>query len=148
MKTVYLFDALGLFTGSYEAQESPLEPGVFIAPTSSTDIAPPQIAQGESLRWNNGAWQVIAAPTPPVIIPPVLTPLQQIRALEQTHDDDQRKLTRISILELALDKVCLHPSMAGKTRAQVHTLYYAASRGYRELFQLEVQIAALRSLIV
>ena len=93
-------------------------------------------------KWQlfEGAW--VAWPTTPP------TPLQQIRALEQAHDDDQRKLTRISILELALDKVCLHPSMAGKTRAQVHTLYHAASRGYRELFELEVQIAALRSLIV
>lgn len=76
------------------------------------------------------------------------TPLEQIRALEQAHEGDQRKLTRISILELALDKSCANPSMAGKTRAEVHAAYYAISRGYRELFDLEQQCAALRKQIV
>ena len=89
-------------------------------------------AEAEALR---------SKPAPP-------TPLEQIRALEQKHDDDQRKITRISILELALDKACANPAMAGKTRAQVHELYSAASRGYRELFALEVECARLRKLIV
>lgn len=84
----------------------------------------------------------------PADIPPPPTPLEQIRALEQKHDDDQRKITRISILELALDKACANPAMAGKTRAQVHDLYSAASRGYRELYALEVECARLRKLIV
>lgn len=90
--------------------------------------------------------------TPPAlpvyVAPPPPTPLAQIRALEQKHDDDQRKITRISILKLALDKMCADPAMAGKTRAQVHDLYSAASRGYRELFALEVECARLRKLIV
>ena len=40
MKTVYLYDENGLFTGAYDAQESPLELGVYIAPDLSTDIEP------------------------------------------------------------------------------------------------------------
>lgn len=84
----------------------------------------------------------------PADTPPPPTPLEQIRALEQKHEDDQRKITRISILELALDKMCANAAMVGKTRAQVHDAYCLLSRGYRELFALEVECARLRKLIV
>lgn len=40
MKTVYLHDGNGLFTGAYECQESPLEPGHYIVPVDSLDVAP------------------------------------------------------------------------------------------------------------
>lgn len=82
----------------------------------------------------------------PLPVPP--TPLQQIRALEQAHDDDQRKLTRMLILELALDKECQQSGMANKTRAQVHAIYFAANRSYRELSVLETEVAKLRPFVV
>jgi hypothetical protein len=40
MKKVYLYDEYGVFTSAYDAQESPLEPGVFIIPNLSTDSVP------------------------------------------------------------------------------------------------------------
>ena len=39
-KTVYLYDENGIYTGTYDAQESPLEPGIYIEPDLSTDIKP------------------------------------------------------------------------------------------------------------
>ena len=40
MKTVYLYDENGLYTGTYDAQENPVRPGAYIKPDLSTDIAP------------------------------------------------------------------------------------------------------------
>ena len=56
MKTVYLFDAItGLITGEWQAQESPLEKGVFITPVYSTDKEPPtenkKIAKFDGENW-------------------------------------------------------------------------------------------------
>lgn len=81
-------------------------------------------------------------------IPPPLTPLQQIRALEQLHDDDQRKLNRQAAIDVALSVACRNVAAAGKTREQVHTIYYATNRGYKALVDLEAACAALRKLIV
>jgi hypothetical protein len=55
MKLVYLFDANGIYTGIYSAQQSPLEPGIFIVPELSTDIAPPGAA-GTWPVFKNGVW--------------------------------------------------------------------------------------------
>lgn len=55
MKTVYLYDEKGLYTGAYDAQESPMEPGAFITPDLSIDIAPVILA-GFCPKLINGAW--------------------------------------------------------------------------------------------
>ncbi len=73
-KTVYLFDGAGKFTGQYEAQESPLEPGVFIAPSISTEVAPPQLQAGEHAQWDGAAWVVHAPePAPAIDMQSILT---------------------------------------------------------------------------
>lgn len=56
---VYVYDASsGEFAGQYSAQESPLEPGAFIEPTSSTRLAPPVIAVNEVAVFTAGSWVV------------------------------------------------------------------------------------------
>lgn len=93
-------------------------------------------------RYENGvAVPIVAVPTP-------LIPLQQIRALEQAHDDDQRKLNRQSAIDTALTIACRNPAALGKTRAEVHAIYYATNRGYKTMVDVEAQCAALRKLIV
>jgi hypothetical protein len=59
MKTVYLYDATtGAYLSTYEAQESPLEPGVFIEPTYSTDGAPPATGANQVAIYSNGGWAI------------------------------------------------------------------------------------------
>jgi hypothetical protein len=69
----------------------------------------------------------------------------QIRTLESTYADAQAKLTRQSLLTLALDKFCADPAAAGMTREQVHAALMAAGGGYAQLFNLEQTVAALRA---
>jgi hypothetical protein len=59
--TVFLFDVITrAFAGTYDAQESPLEPGVFITPTHSTEESPPAVGDFEVAVRNieNTAWSV------------------------------------------------------------------------------------------
>jgi hypothetical protein len=59
-KIVYLFDEItGEFLGDYSAQESPLEPGVYIAPELSTDIAPLPFKEGFAVCFKNGQWEYV-----------------------------------------------------------------------------------------
>ena len=75
------------------------------------------------------------------------TPLQEIRALEQAHDDDQRKLNRQAAIDTALTIVCRTPQAAGKTRAEVHDIWYATNRGYKAMVDLEAAVVELRKKI-
>jgi hypothetical protein len=59
MKTVYLFDSNGVYVEKWNAQESPLEPGVYIEPVNSTPISPPTIAANEAAVFANGAWSLV-----------------------------------------------------------------------------------------
>lgn len=57
MKTVHLFDAdTKEYTGEYQAHESPLEPGVFHMPESSTDIQPIESIEGHVRCFKDGSW--------------------------------------------------------------------------------------------
>ena len=72
-------------------------------------------------------------------------PLEQIRALEAKYADDQAKLTRQSLLSLALDKACADPAASALTREQVHEVLMSADNGYKALYELEQQVEALRA---
>lgn len=82
--------------------------------------------------------------TPPEPIPP--TPQQLIRALEAQYADAQARMTRQSLLAIALDKACAEPAAAGLSREEVHALLAAGDNGYAALYALEQQVAALRAL--
>lgn len=84
----------------------------------------------------------------PADVPAPPTPIQQIRALEQAHDDDQRKLNRQAAIDTALTIACRSPAAATMTRDQVHTYYYSTNRGYRAMVDLEAACASLRKQIV
>jgi len=58
-KTYYLFDSVtGEFKGTYDAQESPLEPGQFISPIDSTDISIPTTTAGQVAVFLSGSWTI------------------------------------------------------------------------------------------
>jgi len=81
----------------------------------------------------------------PIPAPP--TPLEQIRTLEAQYADAQAKLTRQSLLTIALDRACADPLAAGLDREQVHEALMAGDNGYAALFNLEMQVEALRVLV-
>lgn len=63
---VYHYDpATGIYYGSSsEADESPLEPGVFLIPAHATVIPPPEAAEGEQTVFA-GEWRVETIPRLP-----------------------------------------------------------------------------------
>ena len=73
------------------------------------------------------------------------TALEQIRALEAQYADAQARMTRQSLLVIALDKACTDPAASGLSRDEVHALLMTGDNGYAALFNLEAQITALRA---
>lgn len=64
-KTAYQYDRAGLFAGTTEADESPLEPGVFLLPARCTFTAPPDSVPDDKWpRWNGRAWGLVNRPAP------------------------------------------------------------------------------------
>lgn len=58
MKTVYQTDAAGYVVGATEADESPLEPGIFLVPAGCVEEVPPSVADGQRARWDGTGWLV------------------------------------------------------------------------------------------
>lgn len=60
---VYQTDSDGYFVGEITAQESPLEPGVYLIPAGAYETPPPQAGEGEVAQMAGGYWrlQTIAA---------------------------------------------------------------------------------------
>ncbi len=59
-KMVYSYDpATGEYTGVTTADESPLEPGVYLLPAHSTEVPPPEAGDHEAALWDGEAWDLI-----------------------------------------------------------------------------------------
>lgn len=58
-KIVYQTDHLGLFVAEVKADESPLEPGVYMIPGGCVEIPPPAIPEHKAAWWNGQAWQLV-----------------------------------------------------------------------------------------
>lgn len=54
MKQVIQLDANGYFAGVTEADESPLEQGVFLLPAGCIDTTIPTILEGQKAKWEDG----------------------------------------------------------------------------------------------
>jgi hypothetical protein len=82
-KQVIQLDADGYFVGFTTADESPLEPGVFLLPAGAVDAPTPTVPEGQKAKWNNG-WVLEAIPEPePEPEPePVELTYDQKRAME------------------------------------------------------------------
>jgi hypothetical protein len=65
-KTVYLYDPITLApTAAYDAQESPLEPGVFITPIYSVDTPPPAAGPNQRVFFDGvSGWVLKDLPVP------------------------------------------------------------------------------------
>jgi hypothetical protein len=105
-KQVYLYDEeTGEFTVTYQAQLSPLdEPGTYIEPVCSTDVAPPEIAADELQVFSNGEWLVrlkaVEAPTQEQPQPPTDAELEVIATTQLANLTDP--VVRAILLEKGL----------------------------------------------
>ena len=84
-KTVYQTDHAGLLVGPTEADESPLEPGVWLMPAGTVQAAPPaEWPLSHWPRWNGHAWGLVPRPT---AAPRQPTPAEKLAAFLQSHPD-------------------------------------------------------------
>jgi len=68
VKVVYQTDQDGFFVAVAEADESPIEPGVFLIPAGCVEMPPPEPYAGMAARWVDGQWvleTILVAPTAP-----------------------------------------------------------------------------------
>ena len=62
-KTVYQCDRAGLLIGPTEADESPLEPGVYLIPAGAVATPPPvEWPDDRWPRWNGVRWELVTRP--------------------------------------------------------------------------------------
>jgi hypothetical protein len=70
----YIADT-GIFYSEGVADESPLEPGIFLIPAHATTVAPPVVTEPEIAVFRDGEWSVELLPPPPEPEPvPLPTP--------------------------------------------------------------------------
>lgn len=74
MKNAYSFQpTTGVFIGVDFAQESPLEPGIFLLPAGATFVEPPQVSDRKQAIWGGESWSVQDIPLPPEPAPTIFT---------------------------------------------------------------------------
>jgi hypothetical protein len=85
MKIFHYHSGTGVYLGSGLADESPLEPGVWLVPAHATSTAPPKAQAGKQQVWINGTWtwQPIPEPAPEPIAPPTPEPLPALTPAEK-----------------------------------------------------------------
>ncbi|MDT0499718.1 MULTISPECIES: hypothetical protein [unclassified Halomonas] len=87
-KTVYQYDLAGLYQGETQADESPLEPGVYLMPARTTEAAPPEEWPADRWpRWNGGEWQLVNRPRPPAPEPEPDDPALKLRRFLEVNPD-------------------------------------------------------------
>jgi hypothetical protein len=75
MKQVIQLDSEGYFVGFTAADESPLEPGVYLLPGGSVDTTAPSIPEGKLAKWDKEwVYEDIPKPEPEINPEPVSEP--------------------------------------------------------------------------
>jgi hypothetical protein len=64
---IYNYDKNGKYTGESIADQSPLEPNVFLIPALATEIAPPKATKGKMVVFNGDDWELQDLPVEPII---------------------------------------------------------------------------------
>lgn len=84
-KIAYQTDRAGMYLGTVDADESPLEPGVFLMPARCVEIAPPDTwLDAQWPRWNGVAWDLV---TNPAISAPPVDAAAKLRTFLQSNPD-------------------------------------------------------------
>jgi hypothetical protein len=88
MKTAYQYDTAGMYAGETEADESPLEPGVYLLPARCTFVAPPaDVPEGKWPRWVGSAWSLVNKPAPAAAANDNTDPVAKLREFLNANPD-------------------------------------------------------------
>jgi len=87
---IYNYDqATGILLNVSEADESPLEEGVYLVPANATDVAPPEFNEKEQIAvWTGKDWSIHpmpVVPEPEPIEPYVPDPQQEINEKSRSY---------------------------------------------------------------
>lgn len=134
------------YTGSSEADESPLEPGVYLIPAYATEIAPPEFIPGHIFKWAGSEWVPEQIPPTPSLHMPALTARQfrlglvnngltpaQVTATIEAMPNGFAKETALIEWEYATTFDRMHPLIAsvgaslGLADEQIDTMWAAAA---------------------
>lgn len=91
-KNVVQLDANGYFVGLTEADESPLEPGVWLIPAGAVDAEAPNNPVGYKAKWNGSGFELEAIP-----VEPEPEPTPEPEPLTQRQLDELRYQKRASV---------------------------------------------------
>jgi hypothetical protein len=130
---IYNYDTNGIYTCDSLADESPLEAGIFLMPANSTEVAPPEVTEGNQAIFIAGKWMVQAIPAPDQPVEPVLT---EEELNEQAKANIQATLNKIDSEKIRPSSDIVAALAAGKP---------APSYSVNKLQTLEAQAATLRA---
>lgn len=74
-KIVSQLDTNGYFVAAVSADESPLEPGVFLIPAGAVDAEPPMVPEGKVALRQGESWVFV---NPPALLPDQEPPIQGV----------------------------------------------------------------------
>lgn len=119
MKTIHHYNAeTGEYLGPGQADESPLEPGVFLIPAHATEAAPPAEVAGKVRVLEAGAWVQRDIPPPPVEPPPPEPTSEQIAAEQKARE----VAIAMDALPALLAYVAAKPDSPAEVKAQAAEL--------------------------
>jgi hypothetical protein len=105
-KIVFQTNHEQVLIGTCLADESPLEPGVWMIPGGCVEVATPEIPGGKQARWAAGAWIIEDAPAPIAepVAPPVVNdqPGLETRVIVQAYMDQTAQLSGYESLLAAI----------------------------------------------
>lgn len=92
-KIVYQTNEQHLLVGTTLADESPLEPGVWLIPGGCVELAPPAATPGMRVRWQQTQWALEPIPTAPVdpSVAEPEDPMQTYIGIIQQHLDGKAR---------------------------------------------------------
>ena len=142
-KFVSQLDSAGYFMGQVVADESPLEPGVFLIPRGAIDVPAPAIPAGKAARWVAGSWVFVDPPQDePESQPP--NPADQIR--QAIRDIERESLMNRTVREDILKRYTQEAMTTyGVDEATAIAGMYAGNIAYRRIKDIDNQVAALRA---
>lgn len=106
-KLVSQLDANGYYFGPTWAQESPLDPGIWLIPAGAIEVDPPEeVLSGKRYWYADGAWQVEDIPAPPGPTPEQILSAQsaKLSSLKAEAEAQKTALTnRIGVLNDSIE---------------------------------------------